>query len=637
MITATSRFIRVKIAWQSLQGAVSKVSCWLDDSANTRVFINLTGGEPPPTGSALAGNLAALQQIYASSDGIRDGDGNALDIEVAAYPHGTTIQSLIDHGEWNPLDADSWDRFARRKRALAAFEGLDTDSIINALILQTGLVFHPIGISDDPITVNLAQSVSHVVYDEGRQFQIRVRFAIADEITDYADIRANLKMRVLFGWLNSIRADGDAESDLSAVTNFTTLGEQLTGRSWSDSEGSISVAFESATVSTSSITVGGVVTFIQLGVAVNVSGNAMTSTADLLALFEARDISVSPDETSLVYPTVILPPQIQLGERTIRGIGATAGIEVSGPNGETLQIPFTGRFGVSYPWDDLEGTAITKNFPNDRIVDTVHYNRTGNGTIVLPRPRDLVESNGEYATLSIHNQGEPGYGYCQAVNADADLIWRVYPGEEQEFRAGLNEEGVEEIIAVRPPTRHLKRDIEGDLLPDVADFGRLSWLSAGADTRLYLLDFGETAYWDEDAFDVFDGDHPTGNPDIETGVSNWDFDGVYLVRRDGILDVVAEVGLALGASGTIGTWSGILIGRFRGSTFTNVDYVRYEELSGENNGRQYRARGRLTVEDGDRIAVFLRFRNNAVTIGYDDIEVGGGKLDMWLQPQLVRA
>ena len=167
--------------------------------------------------------------------------------------------------------------------------------------------------------------------------------------------------------------------------------------------------------------------------------------------------------------------------------------------------------------------------------------------------------------------------------------------------------------------------------------GRLSWASAGSDTRLYLLDFGENVYWDEDAFDVFDGDHPTGNPDIETGVSNWDFDGVYLVRRDGILDVVSTAELRLADSGTVGAWSGILIARFRGSAFTNVDYVRYEALSGENNGRLYQARGRLTVESGDRIAVFLRFRNNAVTIDYDDIEIGGGKLDMWLQPQLVRA
>ena len=411
MIDSTSRFVSVTIGFSPFRGETDSMNCFL--SNGTHVGWNFEFG-PPAAGTEAGDNLEAIQQIWASTDGLRNAGGNAITPTVTYYPYGTTVEALVAHGDWNPLDPDGWDIWIGRKRALAAFEGLDTDSIINALILQTGLEFHPIGISDDPITVNLADSVSHVVYDEGRQFQIRVRFAVADEITDYGDIRANLKMRVLFGWLNSIRASlpVNAESDLSAVTNFTTLGEQLTGRSWSDSEGSISLAFESATVSTSSITVGGVVTFIQLGVAVNVSGNGMTSTADLLELFEARDISVSPDETSLVYPTVILPPQIKLGERTIRGIGATAGIEVSGPNGETLQIPFTGRFGVSYPIRLLNCENIVtlqSLFPNEPCcLDTVHslQRASPDGSLnVLPHARRAwYENNGEYRRITQHPQ-----------------------------------------------------------------------------------------------------------------------------------------------------------------------------------------------------------------------------------------
>ena len=65
----------------------------------------------PAEGSDDLANLEVLQDIWASDDGFQDADGNAVVITLGRYAFGTTLDSLEEHGWWNPLHEGSYERW----------------------------------------------------------------------------------------------------------------------------------------------------------------------------------------------------------------------------------------------------------------------------------------------------------------------------------------------------------------------------------------------------------------------------------------------------------------------------------------------------------------------------------------------
>ena len=469
-------------------------------------------------------------------------------------------------------------------------------------------------------------------------------FYDVDDRVTYPNFHQQLKNKALLAWLESIRQGTPVVA--SGFTTSASLYNGVSLRNYGDSEGSFNLDFTVVSLSTLRQYIGTdlYLTGVDFTCGVSVDLNA-ASIANIRTLLEARDIEVTDGSTTIVKPPVDMPP-FRMGSAEFFNLGSTVAIKVKGPLGEPYVIPLTGRFGATFPWEDLEGTGTERTFTRNRAVDTVHVGEVFNSRLILPPARELVQNNGEYRVLAVHNIGENSDGYCQVQGgpdvdgnySSTEEFLRAYPHEELEFRIGLTRTGKEEVVALNPPDRHLQLDVNSPSFPELADFPEFDWATGGSENRLFLIHYSQTVNIDADAFNIGSGTPPTGQPDIETGVSDWNIQGTVEILLDGVLNAFASFGLRLTASGSIARWSGIRLIHIRGTTLTELDNVPYEALTGSGNSRPYRARRRYRVRKGDRIAVFFRDRGGSeTTIALSNVELEGGKLDMWLEPRLVRS
>ena len=643
MIPPDARYQAVVLYFSTVHGGVGGLKAILEDG--TRHDVNFNNFVLPPVGSDQRQTLEALQTVYASADGFRDADFTRVLPEIHEYPYGATPESLSDHGYWNPLDADDYTRFQNRMLMQSRLNaGNNAERALAAWVMNFGLKFGTVEVAGT-VTQNLGELFDAVLVNTG-SFELRLYFDIDDRV-NYVNINQQIGFKAMLTWLESIR-QGGAPIVMDGYTDDISMFAAVFGRSFTDDEGSFTLACNVSGIGLTPELRDGSYYLTELSyifsASATVNSTYINNVDNLLA---ARDIEVSgiPGVSTIsVKPPVDLPP-FRLGSTEFFNIGKTVAIRVSGPLDEPYVIPLTGRFGVTFPWDELEGAGTERTFTRNRVVDTVHVGEIYNSRLILPPARELVQNNGEYRIIAIHNTGADGDGYCQVqggpdaagLYSETEEFLRAYPQEELEFRIGLTREGKEEVVALKPPDRHLQLDVNAASFPALTDFTEFDWAQGGATNRVFLIHYAQTVAIDADAFDLGSGTPPTGTPDFETGVTDWDILGTVEILLDGVLNVNADFGLRLTASGGIGRWSGIRIYLIRGTTLIELDNVPYEELTGNNSSRFYRARRRYRVRKGDRIGVFFRDRGGSdTTIALSDVELEGGKLDMWLEPRLVR-
>ena len=641
IIANDARFSHVQIVFESLYPGPSYIYCRLDDTEETRLNVVLQNNLPP-SGTDEEANLAVLQTFYGSTDGFLDADGNTVEPFVTGFQHGTTPESLTNFGHWNPLDADGWDQLEHRRQMIRHLNaGNNADRALAAWVMNFGLKFGDVEV-EGTVNQNLGE-VINVRQVAASSFELSLFYDIADRVT-YPNFHQQLKNKALLAWLESIRQGTPVVA--SGFTNSASLYSGVSLRNYSDMEGSFDLDFSITNLGTIRQFIGEDLFLVGVDFT---CGTSVTLTSEIIAnirtLLEARDIEVADGTTTFVKPPVDMPP-FRMGSAEFINLGSTVALKVKGPKGEPYVLPLTGRFGVTFPWDELGGTGTERTFTTNRVVDTVHVGEVYNSRLILPPARELVQNNGEYRVIAVHNIGEDSDGYCQVQGGpdeDGDYspteeFLRAYPHEELEFRIGLTRAGKEEVVALNPPVRHLQLDVNASSFPDLTDFTEFDWAQGGSTNRIFLIHYSSTVSIDADAFDLGSGTPPTGTPDFETGVTDWDITGTAEVLLDGVLNVFADFGLRLAASGSIGRWSGIRLYLIRGTTLIELDNVPYEALTGETSSRFYRARRRYRVRKGDRIGVFFRDRGGTdTTIALSDVDLEGGKLDMWLEPQLVRS
>ena len=641
-ISDTDRFSSVGIYFDAVADQCSSISAQTTGGVQVSISLSPESHPDPLDGTDAADDLAVLRAIWASTDGFRDADDNPVAPIVGSYKFGTTIQSLIDHGNWNPLDPNDYDRWLNRQQMIRHLSaGNNVDRALAAWVMNFGLRFGDVEV-EGTVNQNLGEVIN--VRKVGTQaFEISLFYDVEDRVT-YPNFHQQLKNKALLAWLESIRQGTPVVS--SGFTDSASLYNGVSLRNYGDTEGSFDLDFSIIGLGTIRQYIGTDLFLTEVdftcGLSVDITPALIADIRDLLG---ARDIEVTDGTTTFVKPPVDMPP-FRMGSTEFFNLGSTVAIKVKGPLGEPYVIPLTGRFGATFPWDDLQGTGTERTFTRNRVIDTVHVGEVYNSRLILPPARELVQNNGEYRVIAVHNIGEDGDGYCQiqgGPDADGDYssteeFLRAYPHEELEFRIGLTRDGKEEVIALNPPVRHLQLDVNAPTFPELTDFTEFDWAQGGASNRIFLIHYSQTVNIDADAFDLGSGTPPTGTPDFETGVADWDIIGTVEILLDGVLNAAADFGLRLTASGSIGRWSGIRLYLIRGTTLIELDNVAYETLSGNNNSRFYRARRRYRVRKGDRIGVFFRDRGGSDTsIALNDVELEGGKLDMWLEPQLVRS
>ena len=101
-----------------------------------RILIVFDGSNPDPARKEInfndyrvspsdASELETLQDIWASDAGIVDENDAAVTPVVNGFSFGDSIDHLVEHGYWNPLDENSWDLFVESQKYAGFFlEGL---------------------------------------------------------------------------------------------------------------------------------------------------------------------------------------------------------------------------------------------------------------------------------------------------------------------------------------------------------------------------------------------------------------------------------------------------------------------------------------------------------------------------------
>ena len=119
-ITTSTRFDSISFSMNSLP--LSEASVTLVTATDVIKKWNYLEGEPA-AGTEEGDNLAVMQEIFASTNGFQDEDGNALDVYLSdTFPHGVDLADFEEHGLFNPFVEGSYDRLINRMKVEGAFQ-----------------------------------------------------------------------------------------------------------------------------------------------------------------------------------------------------------------------------------------------------------------------------------------------------------------------------------------------------------------------------------------------------------------------------------------------------------------------------------------------------------------------------------
>ena len=487
MALTTSNPIReLSIGWNSIENTLTHIYVSVDNDDNDSYSVRF----PVIGGSTSEATLETLQEIYASDDGFVDANGDPSEIGLAGVPDGVELEDLESIGIANPLIPGSLAAIeeGRKMRALLNRGTVEREAGVDFWNMKTGAKLQNLKPAS-AIDINIGDAW-RFTQESSSQFVLSLDFTQVDDVSTIEGIANDIRHLALFEWLEDKRVSGtvlNAPESPPILSGLLVFGT----RTFSDAHDSVITSFRAHA---NWIVPDNKPNGDQYYASYNVRF-VLTSIDDLdldnfAALLNARTYNTEPRDSTRV-PNILEVSKLLMGESKITTVGNTIGIEVTDNNGRTYIVPLTGRFGVATPWTNNSNT-----FPVERIVDTVHFHSSSNGIISFVEPSRYVMNNGEYRIFSLHNQGNLGDGYCEVKDIDANTLIYVYPGEEIEFRIGVNHSGVQEVVVVNPPLRNERRDwgFLGTLN------NRTYWTNSG-DTKI-ALNQGAVEDLDEDLFEV---------------------------------------------------------------------------------------------------------------------------------------
>ena len=303
-LSLTSRFNSILLGWGDLANLPGGIFA-VDSDGDRHYVSGIALGNY--VGDWLANvvpgsDIDILQTIYASEDGFRDGDGNAVIVTLnSAPPELVTLADIDAHGLLNPFDSDSYDRWIARQQMVALLrEGLDEDSTPPGWRTNFPLTVEEITV-DDAVTVNLLDSFSlSMGTGTTDRFQFARTYPLAERVT-FADILADVRVKALLQWLETQRQTGDP-IDLSAVASTTQLFLQLTARTFQDVEGTYTLDFGNYSGGAVQEDVEGTDYFISFSLTFRYTGTGDLHLSDVRDLLRERDIVVPLGTSSVVRP-----------------------------------------------------------------------------------------------------------------------------------------------------------------------------------------------------------------------------------------------------------------------------------------------------------------------------------------------
>ena len=634
-ITISSVFIDVEI----LVGANSiprYVSWHLDDVNNSFQYVSF-GGHLNTVDTSNA-DWIVLQDIYASTDGFLDGDGNAVTPTVIGFVHGTTPESLEEFGSFNPLHEGSYEQYIKNLRVAGRFvQGLsETDhGFLEVRHSGVGLIPEP----DQPEGDAYDYPVSDwAVTQAGDSFSLSLLVPYELEVNTVNALNLHYSVQAMLSWLESIRVAGSGTTVASDITQASSFNNRTFAfrQKTSDSE---DLRFQlDSTPSIILNTIEGNYTRITLNFAL-ATDNIATLDGEALGIYLADTaLGTISTEGLLVDPNSGNPNVpfhtkkiIGPGRRSLEFISDTLVYTGRDVSSGMYRLPIAPGYGRSATWDYLEKNSSGQGLvPIQPSIDTVHLDDTVIDSIRFREPTQHVLSTNTHRVYTFHNIGTS----ARNINDwNDDLLIALEPGQSIQFLVSLEANGDGEVLALHPPNRHYKAFDN-----NVGRIGDVPFFTDGNQLYRIIPIVGNEEYIDTDAFRRGTGVELAAGNHVWADESDWDFPEILEVLRNGWVNATAgfDINLEDDVTGSIATWNGIRLFHQRGTSLpTALVSNTKPTVSGAGTRETYYVNWRFEAQEGDKIFFAFRYRDGT-NIDWDSVRVGSSFLIASIEPVIRR-
>ena len=457
-ITTNTRFSRIVIS-----GRVnSYLSLYAAETDSVRHLWFFGLGNPILTTEQIT-DLATLQAIHASSDGIRDADDNATPVYISDIhdDYVVTPEDLPKYGLFNPLDADSYATHLNLSLvmgALASEASVTEDAITGRrdMVMKGGVVPK----LRVPSTLALSQDLgdwepSHV---GGDRVSLRLVARSGETFVEDTVVQDDIRLRAMAVWLQGAR------QHTSTGSAVYTPGNQRILVAWSE----LNLVDPHNTFSFDQSYLGEaeqivifdipLVSIGQSGITIQIralAGSATMSTNRIRAYLQNRSLTLETDRAEERPPwgSTLVESQV---ERVIFG-----GAEFKDMDGYPVWQPAGGdnnvlgsAYGRILDWEDLETVpgATHRVVPAQYGIRGFHDGSTYIRHLRILDPEEWVPFQGIEQELEIRKEAGVS-GKIEVHNKFGDHLTNVAPGESLLVRGIWHSDGSREVYVPHPITK----------------------------------------------------------------------------------------------------------------------------------------------------------------------------------------
>ena len=538
-------------------------------------------------------DLDVLQEIYASADGFRDADGNAVAIRLNDFARGGLSifndAALEINGFVNPLINGSYDRLANMLAVLGALllEGsVDADSVTNRrdILLKGGLIPETRTPESGSLQVSLAD-INILVFNSDT-FITKHLFS-SDEAPTDATLGDSAYVKALLVWLEANLYSGTAV-DMTATT--TTEVEAAIGGNrvyqyaqddgelvrfsydenlgvvfllsfrvmqlyWSiesTSPGTFNESEFEAALDDELITVGGITDSQEkppFG-STEIAINAMRVNMDRMKFENASD-----------HPVIEYRDEMNRIRRLIVG------------------------YGFSLPYDELEnGAGNVTATPKTWGVNAIHFgpDETADGVTRFRNPIDQIPEDGNDWPCTFHNRNATYKWEIQ--DWDGNNLATLLPDERLTTRMTRRRDGTGELIDAVPFSRVLR--FSADTLGSLFGGKYYSWSSTRRARTLNYPTEATANIWKmhQECFQFGDSTFNNGIALSTAGAGDLDIPTSIIFQKLGKIRASMFVGVSTsGSSGNVPDNHGLAFARLDGSTVRLGPYLAHQAIGTNEN------------------------------------------------------
>ena len=625
-ISPSSRFDYLRVVFSVAPGWISLGVVDIDGDIFTWSF----GLRRPDiiSGSQSETDLEALQDLWASSDGLRDGDGNAF---LASYKGAAgvfadpsdmdTLRTRI--GLFNPLRAGDYERWKNKlmvEGALVQGAAVEVDAATGRTdIVTTGGIRFKRGV---PVNGEVLASLGDwQVENVSGYLGVRIRLVLrAPSGTDWPtpdEVVLDHRFRAFIYWMQGIKTAGPdiytgdiddvtEESDLTLINgghrftfdqNIGTNTSLLTFRIIQTSYGSTRASIIISTIS-------GVTT-------------AAMNVELLTEYFDATNVTVptelasdipplnDPDDPVPVYVERVKFSRADLLEveekptwRSSAGMTTIGGAYGRVIRSSELRVVDNGLATEHrvIPWDDH---AKMYNVQSIHCDDAAAYARR----IRLPDPRDAVPQQGETLDIAFQNDLDSDPVFIE--DKDGVELLTLLVDERASLRLIWDADDSEEIRSTQPIPRHF--EVVGSGASGENDYGDVNYFTNGATryrpTPIPAADNRSVSFMHADTFELAGVD--TFSDDA--AISNLYLPQSVKMLKAGTIHLEFEVAIRSGSSGSLANGHGVAL-IHNGSILTPEIIYR---TMGSNDQRTWWLVREMEVAADDIITPMFRYPDHS--------------------------